>query len=122
MNTTGGTLTAPAIAPTNRANVYRAQGSKPGTSYLCSPVAEGWCTCPAAQYARDGKPCKHVERARSFVADEQRADAKARNVVVLRGASGAELLGDDVETDLYGPAEHCGLDGCDCEDYAGEEE
>jgi hypothetical protein len=100
MNTTGTTLTAPAIAPTNREGVYLAQGSN-GATYLGSPVGAGWCYCPAAQHARDGKPCKHVERARSFVADEVRAQAKARGVVVLRGEAG-ELLAPDFETDLYG--------------------
>jgi hypothetical protein len=119
MDTTGATLTAPLIQPTNRDGVYRARSDSGNGTYLCSPVGAGWCECPAAQYARDGKPCKHVERAHSFVADALRARAKARGIVVLAGPSSAEMLGDDRELDLYGPAEHCGLDECDCEDYAG---
>ena len=37
--------------------------------------------------------------------------------MVLRGPSDVEMTGSDVETDLYGPAEHCGLTECDCADY-----
>src|ERR1700683_272837 len=101
MNTTGTTLTAPAIAPTNREGVYRARSDSGNGTYLCSPVGAGWCECPAG--AR-GRACKHVERARSFVADALRVSAAKRGIVVLRGASG-ELLAPDVEVDLYGPAD-----------------
>jgi hypothetical protein len=99
MNTTGTTLTAPAIQPTNREGVYRAQSDSGSGSYLCSPVGAGWCQCAAG--AR-GRACKHVERARSFVADTLRAQAAARGIRVLAGASEAELLGEDRELDLYG--------------------
>jgi hypothetical protein len=108
MNTTGTTLTAPAITPTNRDGVYLAQGSN-GATYLCSPVGAGWCYCPAAQYARDGRPCKHVERARHYVADTLRARAAAMGIRVLAGRSEAEPVGADAPAgDLYGPAEEEG--------------
>jgi hypothetical protein len=29
------------------------------------------------------------------------------------------MPGSGEETDAYGPAQDCGLDECDCEDYAG---
>jgi hypothetical protein len=116
MNTTGTTLAAPAIQTTNREGVYRAQSDSGSGSYLCSPVGAGWCQCPAGER---GRACKHVERARSSVADALRAQAAARGIRVLAGASEVEMLGADVETDVYGPAQDCGLDECDCEDYAG---
>ena len=128
MNTTGDTLTtctttllakaqaliaSGGLAATNQPGVYRATSSDGLTTYLCSPR---FCFCAAGER---GNACKHRLAAQVLVADEQRAQAAKRGIVVLRGASGAELLGDDRETDLYGPAEHCGLDECDCADYAG---
>jgi hypothetical protein len=104
------------LAATNRPGVYRATSSDGTGSYVCT--AQGVCCCEAA---RRGNACKHVLAAQIAVADAQRERAAARGVVVLRGEPG-ELLAPDVELDLYGPAEHCGLDECDCEDYAGEGE
>jgi hypothetical protein len=101
MNTTGNTLTAPAIQPTNREGVYRARSDSGRGSYLCSPVGDGWCLCAAGER---GKACKHVERARHFVADALREQAAKRGIVVLRGQAG-ELLAPDFEVDLYGPAD-----------------
>ena len=126
MNTTGATLTtctttllakaqaliaSGGLAATNRPGVYRALSSDGVSTWLCSAQ---WCYCPAGEH---GNACKHRLAAQVAVADEQRAQAAKRNIVVLRGASGAELLGGDTETDLYGPAEHCGLDECDCAEY-----
>ena len=103
MNTTGTTLTAPAIQPTNREGVYRARSDSGRGSYLCSPVGDGWCLCPAGER---GKACKHVERARHFVADALRARAAAMGIRVLAGHSEAEPVGADAPAgDLYGPAD-----------------
>lgn len=100
------------LQPTSREGVWKAASSDGTRTYACS--AQGLCSCKAANR---GNACKHVEACKLAVCEQVRAQAKARNIVVLRGASGAELLGDDEETDLYGPAEHCGLDECDCADY-----
>ena len=103
-------LAAGGISRTNREGVYRAQSSS-GGSYLCSAT---WCQCEAADR---GNACKHREGVKLKVCEQVRAQAAERGIVVLRGASGAELLGDDTELDLYGPAEHCGLDECDCAEF-----
>jgi hypothetical protein len=106
-------VAAGGLTATNRPGVYRATSSDGGT-YVCT--AQGVCGCEAA---RRGKGCKHVLAAQIAVADAQRERAAARGIRVLAGPSG-ELLAPDFEVDLYGPAEHCGLDECDCADYASE--
>jgi hypothetical protein len=100
------------LTDTNRPGVYRATSSDGKRSYLCSAQ---FCYCHAGER---GNACYHRLAAQVETARQVRESAKARGVVVLAGPSGAEMLGDDRELDLYGPAEHCGLDECDCEDYA----
>lgn len=101
---------------TNRQGVYRALSSDGVTTYLCGT---DFCFCPAGER---GNACKHRLAAQVAVADAVRAQAAARGIRVLAGASEVEMLGADVETDVYGPAQDCGLDECDCADYAAEEE
>jgi uncharacterized Zn finger protein len=111
MNTTGSTdtraraiLAAGAVTATNRAGIYRAQGSKPGQVWLCS--TQGWCDCPAARYLEPGKLCKHVVAAQMLVSDRVRQQAAARGIRVLHGPSQAEPVGADVEpAEMYGPAD-----------------
>jgi len=113
MNTTGATLTtctttllakaqsliaSGGLAATNQPGVYRATSSDGHTTYLCSPQ---FCFCAAGER---GNACKHRLAAQVLVADEQRARAAKRGIVVLRGEPG-ELLAPDFEVDLYGPAD-----------------
>jgi hypothetical protein len=80
-------------------------------------------TVLGAWYCLDIETCESRRSGRTMtvaadVLDTLRADAAKRGIVVLRGPSPLEMLGSPEETDLYGPAEHCGLDECDCGDYA----
>jgi hypothetical protein len=84
---------------TNRQGVYRALSSDGVTTYLCGA---DFCFCAAGER---GSACCHVLAAQVAVADAVRAQAAARGIRVLRGQSQAELLGEDRELDLYGPAE-----------------
>ena len=86
------------IKPTNRDNAYRVRSSN-GGSYLVLTEAAGNCECAAGQR---GNACCHVLAARLYVSDRLREQAAKRNIVVLRGPSQAEMLGADLELDLYG--------------------